>query len=260
MRRVVLALLASACGRLGFDAQRLAGDASPGGDGPRDSAIDSIDSAIDSMPDAAPLPLMFVQKSSVAASAGGPVTPMLAAASTAGTTLVIAIASNDPTSLVLPPGWQLAVQMYTSGNCSSTIMYYPNNPGGITSVLVTINGAVPTDAVLQEFQGVRLATPVDVIGTANSNNPQASQTVATSASTTAAGDLAIAMFCEDVNNPTYTGGGGGWTNLGTLTNSSASPSFNVDYQLSVPMAVVSETVTSSLGGKYQAAVATFLKQ
>ncbi len=254
MRWGLLVLLISACGRFGFDARQGPADTSPVTDVSRDGAVmvdGPRDGAIDVPPDST-LPLAFVQKSSVAQSAGGSTTATLPAASVAGNLLVATIATNDPTSLALPAGWMMAVQMFTAGNCASTIMYYPNNPGGITSVLLSINAGVPIDGVISEYQ----AGGVDVTGMASSANPQTTQTVATATSTTGAAELAVTTFCEDINTPTYTSATG-WTNLGKFSNNSSSPSFVADFQLGVPMGTVTETVTSSGGGKYQAAIATF---
>jgi len=256
MRWVLFASLVTACGRLGFDAERAATDAPPGGDGPRDSAIDaSIDSAVDAPPDGASV-LALVQTTPVAPSAGGPVTAALPVASTAGTLLVASVATNDPTSLAFPAGWIVAVQATVSGGCASTIAYLPDNPGGITTVMFTVNAGIPMEAVVTEWSGASPTSPVDVTGIGGSSTPQTAQTVQTAASTSAAGDFGVVVFCEDNNTPTYTPGPG-WTNFGSYSATSAYPSFTTDRREGLPLGVVSATETSSVGGKYQAAIATF---
>lgn len=247
MRWGVLVVLASACGRLGFDARQTTGDAAPGRDGARDGAL--ADGAID----AAPVMATLVQGGPVAQSAGGPITTTLPVASAAGTMLVVAVATNDPTSLVLPTGWQTAVLQTSSGTCSSLVGYLPNNPGGVQSVVVTINAGVPIDGVLSEWRGV---STVDVIGQSSSSNPQTAQAVQTATATSTSGTAAVSVFCEDVNTPTYTAGAG-WTALGTFSNVSSSPSFIVEETTGLPVGLVTSSATSTVGGKYQAAIAAF---
>jgi len=197
-----------------------------------------------------------VQTGTVAQSGGGPVTPTLPQPSSAGTLLTVAVATNDPTSLVLPPGWQMAVLQTSSGTCSAAIAYLPNNPGGVQDIVVTINAGVPIDAIASEWSG---ATAVDVIGQSSSGNPQTAQTVQTAMPTTVAGTAAVAVFCEDVNTPTYTAGNG-WMTLGTFSNVSSSPSFIAEAMTGLPVGVATASATSSVGGKYQAAIAAFSNQ
>jgi len=248
--RIALLLCLTACGRFGFDERQRATDAPVTGDAAGDA---SGDAAIDAGPDGAPAMVAQVQVGTVAQSAGGPITTTLPAPSTAGTLLAVAVATNDPTSLALPAGWQTAVLQTSSGTCSAAIGYLPNNPGGVQDIVVTINAGVPIDAIASEWSG---ATAVDVIGQSSSNNPQTAQAVQTAMPTTVARAAAIAVFCEDANNPTYVVPNG-WSVQGQFSNVSSSPSFVAEAITGLPAGVVMAAATSSIGGKYQAAIATF---
>lgn len=232
------------CGRVGFD---LLGDG-PTDARPRDGAMLTADVPVD----VPTVPVTYAQKSSTA-NGTGPQTITLASASTPGTMLVLSMGTNSLGSLVLPSGWITAASVGPSGGCYSLIAYYPNNPGGITDVGYSQPGGLPSVAVISEIGGV---TALDVIGTATGANPVAMQSVATSGPTSTDRGIAVTTFCEDVNMPTYTSGAG-WTNISQFAAGAASTSFVTDYKEFTASGVVSETVTSSITGKYAAVVATF---
>lgn len=70
---------------------------------------------------------------------------------------------------------------------------------------------------------------------------------------TKAGDLGIAVFCEDTTNPTFTPGAG-WTALGQAATFSSSPSGFAEYVAGLPVATITATGTSSVSAKYAAVV------
>lgn len=241
--------MATGCGRMGFD---LLGERAPDarlGDG---AMVVIPDAMVDVPVDVPTVPVSYSQKSSTA-NGTGPQTITLAAASTAGTMLVLSLGANGLGSLVLPAGWIVAASTGFSGACYALIAYYPNNPGGITDVLYSQPVGLPSVAVISEIAGV---TALDAFGTATGMNPVATQTVATSGPTSTDRGIAITTFCEDVNNPTYTTGAG-WTNIAQFAAGAASTSFTTDYKEFTAPGVVSETVTTSPTGKYSAVVATF---
>jgi hypothetical protein len=82
-----------------------------------------------------------------------------------------------------------------------------------------------------------------------------SQTVSTSGPTTGAIDVAVTIYCEDANMPTYTPDPA-WERVGTYKAGSATPSMEADYKVVTP-GVASETITSSVNGKYAAVIAAF---
>jgi hypothetical protein len=69
--------------------------------------------------------------------------------------------------------------------------------------------------------------------------------------------VAVDVFCQAVSMPTFTTGAG-WTNLASTSNGPSVASFTTDYRLGLLSGmVIGETVTTTAGGKYAAAIATF---
>jgi hypothetical protein len=244
-KAIALLCCLAGCGRLGFGVadDDVAGDARGDGnsDGPR------IDADTGMPP---------TQVSPVVANATGDVILPFTNPTVAGSLLVVAIGTNATSNLALPAGWTIANQVSTNGGCTALIGFRPNNPGGLTSVTVTQISGVPTVALASEWNEITSTMPLDVIGSTSGNNPTAAQTVQTAQATTAAGELAVTSFCEDVNNPTYTGDPA-WQTLGKATAASSSPSFIAEYTHAAAPGVVAATVTSSVSGKYAATIATF---
>lgn len=188
----------------------------------------------------------------------GPTTLTLGTPTMPGSLLVLTLAANDLSSLVLPTGWTTAASTGANGGCFSIIAYMPNTPGGVTQVSYTMSAGAPNVATLTEVIGASPTAPLDVVGQTTSASPVTSQSVSTSAPTAFAPELAIALFCEDVNTPTYTPGT--WMRLGNVTNGSASPSYEADFNLFGAGVVPSETVTSDVAGKYTGLIASFRAQ
>lgn len=243
MSRVLLLVgLFAGCGRFGFGAEGDRPDASI--DAPTDSPDD--DTLIDTTGVATK-----VQQSATADTAG-PYTLTLPSPSTAGSLLVMTMGSSS-TGLVMPPGWMFAQQLSVSGSCVAAIVYYPNNPGGITDVTFQQGTLVPSVAVLTEWANV---TTLDVIGTTSSNSPATNLTVQSATPTTSSG-VAINVFCEAVNMPQYTTAEG-WTNLAAASKGPSEASFSTNYRLDYSAgSMVDGSVTTTVAGKYAAIVATF---
>lgn len=239
------------CGRLGFDL--FGGDTSD-----PDAAVDAAqgDGSADASADAPPAGGPLTQQSATFNGLGA-MTLALPAPSTPGSLLVITMSTNDTSNLVLPAGFTIATSIMVSGGGFALIAYQANNPGGISSVMVTQPTGLPSAAQLSEWSGTTGASP-DVMGSAT--GPSSTMlTVQTAAATTVANDLAIAVFCQDVASPTYTAAAG-WMRLGTASNTSAYPSYSADYLTNVPVGIVSETVTSTVSGKYAAVIVAFRTQ
>jgi hypothetical protein len=168
-----------------------------------------------------------------------------------GTLLVASLGINSVGTVAVPPGWTVAIMNGTAGACSAILAYQLANPGGITSLTFTLGGNTPLVGSISEWTG---RSAFDAMGSMVQGQPNASQSVETSAATTA-NELAITTFCEDDNNPTYTPGEG-WTQLGSYSNVASSPSLAIDAQIA-PAGFVGESVTSSVSGKYSAVIATF---
>jgi hypothetical protein len=244
---VLLVSLLAGCGRFGFGAGEDDVDAN--------IAVDASGSGSDASDDDGLIGTTsagtHVQQSATA-DAAGPYTLTLPAPSTAGSLLVMTMGSSS-TGLVMPPGWLVAQQVSVSGGCVAAIVYYPNNPGGITDVTFEQGALVPSVAVLTEWTGV---TTLDVIGTASSSGPASTLTVQAAAPATANG-VAINVFCEAVNMPQYTTSEG-WTNLASASNGPSEASFSTNYRLDYAAgSTVDGSVTTTIAGKYAAIVATF---
>lgn len=239
MRLAAIACVVAGCGRLGFDGPRAAVDGALADDAISDVAI----------PDGAGSGALVQQTVVVAAS--GTLTLSLPSPSTPGTLLVATLATNN--AITVPPGWTTAIEAVNTGGCTALIAYLANNSGGITAVDFAAVAGNPAVGQLAEWSGF---AALDQTGTGASNNPQTMQSVQTSGTPAAAGELGIATFCEDVNMPSYLVASA-WAQLGSYSNVSSSPSFIDLAHEDLPMAAVSATVQSSVGGKYEAAIATF---
>jgi hypothetical protein len=246
--RVLLLLsLLAGCGRFGFGSEADRPDASGDGSGDAPSDVGGDDTLIGTTGAGTK-----VQQSATVDTAGA-YTMTLPSPSTAGSLLVVAMGSSS-TGLVLPEGWLVAEQLAVSGGCVAAILYYPNNPGGITDVTFQQNALVPSVAVLTEWSG---ASTLDVVGSASSSGPASTLTVETATPTTTASGVAINVFCEAVNMPQYTTGAG-WTNVATASNGPSEASFSTNYRLDYTVgSTVPGSVTTTIAGKYAAIVATF---
>ncbi|HEY5944243.1 MAG TPA: hypothetical protein VIV40_02070 [Kofleriaceae bacterium] len=247
-RAVALVCLLAGCGRLGFGL----------GDDDHASA-DAPDITADIGGDAAPSMVALVQASTTVNSPGGTVTLPFGSPTTAGTLLVATFGANDISNLVLPAGWMIAQQAFTSGGCFAVVAYQANNPGGITSIDLGQPSLLPTVAVATEWTGITASSPLDAIGLSSGGAPMTTQTVQTATPTVAADELAISVFGEDVGMPQYSGDPT-WQLLGTASNTSSSPSFIAQYKRIAVPGAVGTTVTSSVAGKYAAAIVTFRSQ
>ncbi|HUY73823.1 MAG TPA: pilus assembly protein TadG-related protein [Candidatus Dormibacteraeota bacterium] len=183
------------------------------------------------------------------------VTATMPAASLQHTLLVVTINSLEtPNRFVAPAGWVSAAQVDEAGAGRSEVWYYPDNPGGISSVTFTINPAnINTVAQLSEWNGVALAAPLDRTGTAV-NAGSTSATVSTTGATAQAGELVITSdgFNKGVLGQTFAAGAG-WTSL----DSNLPDGFASEYRLDLPAAVASETVTGNPATAWSLTMATF---
>jgi hypothetical protein len=250
VRLLALLSMLTGCGRLGFG---LFSDTSD-----PDAALDGAggDGSGDASADAPPAGGPLTQQSAMFNGLGA-MTLTLPAPSTAGSLLVITMTTNDTSNLVLPTGFTVATSIMVSGGGFALIAYQADNPGGVSNVMVTQPTGLPSVAQLSEWMGITSTSP-DVMG--SSTGPNSTMlTVQTAAATTAANDVALAVFCQDVANPTYTAEAG-WSRLGTASNTSAYPSYSADYRTNVPVGIASETVTSTVSGKYAAVIVAFRTQ
>jgi hypothetical protein len=197
------------------------------------------------------------QTGSEATGTGNSIAPTLASSSTAGS-LLVAVLTNGNGSVSNafsgPSGWQSAAGTWQSGNGRVDILYYPNNPGGITSVTFSVTdsgGAIMGQ--LSEWTGADFSSPLDVTG-ANTCSSTTTCTVTTSSSTSMPGDLGITVFTT-MNSPTSYGAGSGWTHMFTDPTNQLSVA---DRRLSLAQGGVSETESdSSTTNNWVGAIATF---
>ena len=183
------------------------------------------------------------------------VTPTLPVASTAGTLLVVVIRSAaTPNRFAAPAGWVTAAFANQASAGRSEIWYYPNNPGGISTVTFTINPAnIDSVAQMTEWRNVLAAAPLDRTGTFTTAANVLSATVSTGAANTVANDLVITSdgFMPQAGQVFAPGLGWGPL-LNDTTNGLAS-----EYRLDLRAAVASETVTSTVPTTWSMVIASF---
>jgi hypothetical protein len=176
----------------------------------------------------------------------------LPVASTAGNLLVAAI-NADPTntSSTAPAGWVSAVAVNQSTAGREEIWYYPNNPGGITSV--TFTTAVNAVGQLTEWSGVVASSPLDQTGSFATATTSTSATISTSAATTVANELVITNNSFKISaGQTYTPSAS-WNSL----VNDATNGFGSEYRLDLGAAVASETVSTSQASTWSMIIASF---
>jgi len=199
----------------------------------------------------APATIALVQAGPESSNKRNP-TASLPIASTAGD-LLVATANGDPTNTAYtaPAGWVRATAVNQGGAARTEIWYYPDNPGGITSVTF----GTPNNTIVQltEWSGVATVAPLDQTGAQAISSSTTTATNSTSGPMTQANELVI-------TNEGYNAGGGatftpgaGWT---TLVNNTARD-FASEYRLNLPAGVASETVTSSSATTWALTIATF---
>jgi len=123
------------------------------------------------------------------------ITATMPAASQAGTLLVATVsAETTPNKFAATAGWVSASEANQVGEGRSEIWYYPNNPGGINSVTLTMNPAtVNGNAQLSEWTGVAVASPLDQSGSQAVAVPTTTTTVSTGGALTQTGELVITI-------------------------------------------------------------------
>ena len=123
-------------------------------------------------------------------------TASLPAASIAGTLLVAtAVSGPTPNRFTAPAGWVAATIASDATAGRSEIWYYPNNPGGISSVTFTINPAnIGATAQMSEWQNVDVVAPLDQTGATTAPTNQLTATVTTAAAQTATGTATVAIY------------------------------------------------------------------
>lgn len=181
------------------------------------------------------------------------ITPTMTSASTAGTLLVAIVRSDDTANrFTATAGWVVADFANVAGQARSEIWYYPNNPGGISSVTFTITPS-NIDSIAQMSEWRNVAAVVPVTGTQTVASNQLTATVSTSAATPVANELVITGdgFAE---NPAQTVNlGASWNNLAN----DATNGFGSAYRLDLPAAVASETVSSNVATTWSLVIAAF---
>ena len=208
------------------------------------------------------LDLSSVSGSSIANSQVGPesarlrhfVIGTLPAASTAGTMLVATLTSDEsPTKSTAPAGWLLANQADQVGAGRAEIWYYPNNPGGISSVQFALNPATDFGEVqITEWSGVS-AAPLDNTGATAVPVPTTTAINPTAGATTVAGDLAITDEAYTIAAGQTYSPGAGWTN----TVNDATHGYSAEYSINLPIGIASETVSASQATPWANVIATF---
>ena len=176
------------------------------------------------------------------------VTAELPSPSTTGDLLVADIDTGADTAITAPEGWVEAASKYQPEDGTAQIWYYPDNPGGVSSVTFSLSSTDVVIAELTEWSGVAPVEPLDAIGTA---------------STGGATSLSLAATAADPNElaiSNVTGGtGGAFTPGGGWTEFLSAPSYAVygDDEIGVGPGSVSQTGTIASSQTLAGAIATF---
>lgn len=200
----------------------------------------------------------FVQKGTVA-SGSSTVTPTLPGSSTSGNLLVATIVDINSgcasDNITAPAGWTRAATICRGGTGPLQLWYYPNNPGGISSVAFSTGSAgANARAQLSEYSGVATSSPVDENVTLYQSTSGTSLTITTSGTISTSGEVAIAAFTTSSGLSSFTTSGS-WVSL----VADASNGIDANYLLGPTSgSTLTATVTSNPGTNYAALLVTFL--
>jgi hypothetical protein len=196
---------------------------------------------------------LLVQSQRAAGNSGVSASVTLPAASTAGNLLVLFVDAwrNAGNVVFTPPANWTQAGATTQDNvyigATAAQYYYPNNPGGLTTIAVTLDVAPGAWHIeVLEFSGVATTTPLDV----QSIRQQSGTTTPSSGSvtTTQSGDLLVGWMSENDVNGAYTlTQPGGWTALPRNQDAGAWASLYSAYQVqtSAGAAQYNPTLTST---------------
>jgi hypothetical protein len=177
----------------------------------------------------------------VAVNGTGTVATTLPAGSTAGTLLVACLFNTSGSAFTPPAGWVFAA----GGTLSFTsVWYYPNNPGGITTATFTSTGNCR--GCMSEFSTAAGTVQSVDNATLGSGSPPSTSFPITASGSTAVGDLGIAAF-EDVFTTATAGATWtpptGYTALRTIANQLNT--FSASYKTGLAAGVQSVTASYS---------------
>jgi hypothetical protein len=234
-----LLLVVTACGRMGFDTY-----ATNVNDAARADSMPQIDG----MPSSSQLinvgPVVDVNSNT-------DITLTLPAPTTAGTLLVATMATSKSFG---PPAPWVVTTAGTAVTCYTFVLLYPDNPGGIASVMFTTPGTTNSVGQLTEWSGVA-TMPLDQTAGGFVNPKATTQTLA--ATISMSNELGITAFCQYATTPTYTPGSG-WTQLGMYSGVTAGEiSYVANYQAGLAMGPVGATETSTFSADWAGELATF---
>ena len=183
------------------------------------------------------------------------ITPTLPGPSLAGTLLVTTISTVDAVNTInAQAGWVLAASAKQAGEGWDQIWYYPNNPGGISTATWTVLPASKNVvSQMTEWSGVVAAAPLDRTGTTLIGAPTTTATISTTLATTAANDLVITNDGFKIAAGQTFSKGAAYT---SLTNDPTN-GFASEYRVNAPIAIQTETVTTTQASLWSLAIATF---
>jgi hypothetical protein len=183
------------------------------------------------------------------------ITATMPAASQAGTLVVATVnAASTPNKFSAPAGWVSAAEANQAGEGRSEIWYYPNNPGGISSVTFTMNPAtIGGVAQISEWLGVATAAPLDQSGSLAVPVATTTTVIATGGAMTQANELVITGDGFKIAGGQTFSRGAGWT--GTVTD--LTQGYSSEYRLDLAAGVASETLTTSQASLWANVIATF---
>ena len=167
--------------------------------------------------------------------------------------IVVVAGLGDSTTATAPGAWQQAQESSGGQNRRTAIFYYANNPGSVSSVVITFGASTTAIAgQMVEWSGMNTLAPLDVFGRNNSTSTTTLTVNGNQSNNNQdayANEIAVTAFQEDLTSAgtvTFTPGAG-WTNFGTTSATSTTMQYTADYETGLANnATPQETETSSV--------------
>ena len=167
--------------------------------------------------------------------------------STGAGNLLVLLVVVSPANSTPPAGWSQAVA--AAGGGFMQIWYYPNNPGGITSVVFTGTSPNITIGAILEFSGLDTTAPLDKTGSVADNTGTTSPiNISTSSAITANDELAVTILNINTSAVKITiTPGTGFTQAGQIGNGVKQTQHNAyDYRLDTGASSSGTTITDAM--------------
>jgi signal peptidase len=175
-------------------------------------------------------------------------------ASAAGNLLVANLSVGpSATTSTASAGWVYANGINTAGEGRNEIWYYPNNPGGLTTVTFTLAAGNGGLGQVTEWKNVSKVAPLDKTGTVSVAVNNVNATVSTSAAVTLANELAIVNAGFNTQAGQVITPAAGWTPIANDVPNG----YAAQYRFDRPAGFISETINSAPATAWSVVIAAF---